>query len=318
MYWNVRTSRGVQRRLEIDGVAQEIDVRSCQSYSTCLVLFQWDSLDHVPVRDAEATGPASPADYFHINSIDEGRDGQLVINSRNTWAAYKVSHDTGRIIWTLGGKHSSFTFKPGAEFAFQHDVRVFGAGDRHVTMFDDEGGPPAVRAQSRGLALRLDLKHRTATVVRRYRHAPALLDYIMGNVQRLPNSHVFVGWGPGNRFSEYGPHGHLLFDARFGGPNSTYRAYRFPWLGTPQTRPAAVASNTSGATRVFASWNGATRVARWRVLGGSTATALRGLGRFAKRMFETAMTVPRRRYFAVQALDRSGHVLGRSPVIRGH
>ena len=41
---------------------------------------------------------------------------------RNTWAAYKVNIATGKVEWTLGGRHSSFKFGPGADFRWQHDV----------------------------------------------------------------------------------------------------------------------------------------------------------------------------------------------------
>ncbi|MFL5822489.1 MAG: arylsulfotransferase family protein [Solirubrobacteraceae bacterium] len=313
--WPVQTPHGKVRQVVVDGVVQEIDIRSCHVGPTCLVLFQWDSLDHVPVRDVHAQRPAKAGDYFHVNSVQQDSDGNLVINSRNTWAAYKVSHDTGRIMWTLGGKHSSFKFGPGAAFAFQHDVRVF-AHDTLVTMFDDEGGPPAVGSQSRGLKLRLDLKTMTATLVSQYVHDPALQAFYMGGVQTLPDSHVFVGWGPQGHFSEFDRHGQLLFDARFVGPDSSYRAFRFPWIGIPATFPSVTASDTDNGTQVYASWNGATEVAAWQVLAGSTPTSLTARGVFSKSDFETAMAISRVRYVAVQALDSANRVIGRSPTIQ--
>jgi hypothetical protein len=226
-----------------------------------------------------------------------------------------VSHDTGKIIWTLGGKHSSFKFGPRATFAFQHDVRVF-AHDTRVTLFDDEGGPPAVGRQSRGLKLRLDRKTMTATLVAQYVHHPPLQSFYMGGMQALPDSHVFVGWGPLGRFSEFGSQGRLLFDARFVGPDLSYRAYRFPWIGTPTTLPSVAASDTGHRTRVYASWNGATEVASWRVLGGHTRDSLTSRGVFGRRDFETAISIRTVRYVAVQALDRSGRVIGRSATVR--
>jgi hypothetical protein len=311
--WPSRTSRGA--KVVIDGVVQEIDIRSCQVDPTCLVLFQWDSLDHVRVSAVHARRAAKTGDYFHVNSIQQDSDGNFVISSRNTWAAYKISQNTGRIIWTLGGKHSSFKFGPGASFAFQHDVRVFDH-DTLATLFDDEGGPPAVGRQSRGLKLRLDLKTMRATLVAQYVHHPPLQSFYMGGVQSLPDSHVFVGWGPLGRFSEFGPHGRLLFDARFVGPDLSYRAYRFPWIGTPTTSPSVAASAAGHRTRVYASWNGATEVASWRVVGGRTRDSLTAQGVFAKREFEAAMSIPGVRYVAVQALNASGHVIGRSATVQ--
>jgi hypothetical protein len=312
VYRRVLTANGFERRLISDSVVQEIDLRSCQRYSTCLVLFQWDSLDHVPVSESRYPGPSSSADYFHVNSAQEDGDGNLIIDSRDTWAVYKVNHQTGRIIWALGGKHSSFTFGPGAAFAFQHNVRV-SHHDRVVTMFDDEGGPPAVRPQSRGLKLRLDFKHMRATLVRQYVHTPALQEYVMGSMQQLPNADVFLGWGPSGYFTEYDRSGHVVFDARFAGPDSSYRAYRFSWTGRPATSPDIAASTTAGHTQVYASWNGATDVASWRVLGGERRGRLHPLRVAPRRGFETNIATARKRYVAVEALDRSGRVLGRSP-----
>jgi hypothetical protein len=315
VYRTVATAHGRARRLEIDSVVQELDIRSCQLYRTCLVLFQWDSLDHVPVRDSEYPGPSSRADYFHVNSVQEDAGGDLIIDSRDTWAVYKVNHQTGRIIWTLGGKHSNFTFGRSARFAFQHDVRVSGPNDEVVTMFDDEGGPPAVRGQSRGLKLRLDFKRMRATLVRQFVHTPSLQEYVMGSVQRLANSDLFVGWGPSGYFSEYDRAGHLVFDARFAGPDSTYRAYRFNWTGSPAAPPDIAASVVANRTHVFASWNGSTKVAAWRVLGGSIRARLRRLRVVPKRAFETSIATRALAYVAVEALDHSGHLLGRSATI---
>jgi hypothetical protein len=75
-------------------------------------------------------------DAYHLNSIELLGDGSFVASMRNTWAAYKVSIATGRIEWTLGGKHSTFAFGAGARFQWQHDAAVY-PGTPLVTVFDD-------------------------------------------------------------------------------------------------------------------------------------------------------------------------------------
>jgi hypothetical protein len=66
------------------------------------------------------------------------------------------------------------------------------------------------------------------------------------------------------------------------------------------------------------SWNGATRVSSWRVLEGSSANRLRPVLSSPRGGFETTFSVPLRgRFFAAQALDRGGAVLGTSPTLRG-
>ena len=49
----------------------------------------------------------TPYDYFHVNSIQQDTDGNLVVSGRNTWTVYKLTTN-GSVIWKLGGKHSSF------------------------------------------------------------------------------------------------------------------------------------------------------------------------------------------------------------------
>jgi hypothetical protein len=69
---------------------------------------------------------------------------------------------------------------------------------------------------------------------------------------------------------------------------------------------------------VYASWNGATTVAGWRVLAGESENALAPVASGAFSGFETALAVPGApSYVAVQALDAAGNVLGSSPTIAG-
>jgi Arylsulfotransferase (ASST) len=59
---------------------------------------------------------------------------------RNTSAIYKVNRETGQIMWTLGGKTSSFKMGAGTRFWEQHDALMH-PGEQ-MTIFDDEGAPP--------------------------------------------------------------------------------------------------------------------------------------------------------------------------------
>jgi hypothetical protein len=69
--------------------------------------------------------------------------------------------------------------------------------------------------------------------------------------------------------------------------------------------------------RVFASWNGATEVARWQVLAGSSEDALRGVASKARNGFETEITARTdASLVAVRALGRKGQVLGTSRAVR--
>jgi hypothetical protein len=314
VYWDATSVRGPKRETVLDAVVQEIDI------PTGLVLFQWDSLDHVPLTATYAKVPnphtRNPFDYFHVNAAEEDDDGNLLISARNTWAIYKVNHETGQIMWTLGGKQSSFRLGPGASFAFQHDARVRAANDLFITIFDDGAGPPAIERQSRAIKLILDLKHMTARLVAQHEHG--LLANFEGSDQQLPDRDDFVGWGQQPYFSEYDPHGKLIFDGRFVDTNSSYRAFRFQWNAIPAT-PPSIEYTAGSHPAVAASWNGATTVSAWRVLGGDGPSSLAPVTTTRKTWFETWIplrTAPR--YVAVQALDGHGHVLGTSPVVTGH
>jgi hypothetical protein len=313
VYMDASAEGGSKHKIVLDAVAQEIDI------PTGLVLFQWDSIDHVALSDGYTPppeSPGSPFDYFHINAIDQDDDGNLVISARNTWAAYKVDHQTAQTIWTLGGKHSSFKMGAGTAFAFQHDVRIRARNDAVVTMFDDGAGPPVAHTQGRGLKLKLDLKRRTATLASQDQHSPALLPFFEGNYEQLAGGGAFVGWGQQPYFTEFDAHGRQIFDGRFVGFDSTYRAYRLPWSGAPASPPSLAATGGKTPT-VYASWNGATDVSSWRVLGGATATSLKSVASSRGRGFETAIQLSKaQRYVSVEALSRSGHVLRTSRTLR--
>ena len=126
---------------------QEINI------STGKVLFQWNAADHVPYQDSEQPRPASaatPWNWFYINAVHLDTDGNLLISARYAWAVYKVNLRTGKIIWVLGGKHSTFRLKAGPGqvldkageiFAYQHDPEAIGHNE--YTLFDDESGGSA-------------------------------------------------------------------------------------------------------------------------------------------------------------------------------
>jgi hypothetical protein len=306
-----------------DTLMQQLDLK------TGLVMYEWHSLDHVPLSDSYASARhasrTTPYDYFHINSIDVQPEGDLLIDARNTWAAYDVDAHSGQVRWRLGGRRSSFTLRAGARTAYQHDARR--QADGTITFFDN-GATPAVHPQSRALELRLDRAAGTASVVREAVHpGKALVAGSQGNLQALADGNWMVGWGESPYVSEFSPSGALLLDAHLPSTYESYRAYRLSWSGQPSDSPAfAVTRSRGGATdrvpgsaTVYASWNGATRLASWRVLAGPSPSRLAPVASAAKSGFETAVAVPKLApgaYVAVQALDATGAVLGASPAKR--
>jgi hypothetical protein len=291
-----------------DCVVQELDIRTGQ------LLWEWHMLGHVPLNASLAGTPGTlPDDYCHLNSIQELSDGNLLISARNTWAVYEIDKQTGGVIWTLGGRYSSFHIGPGANFEWQHDAEL--TGDT-LSLFDD-GDYPQEEGQSSAKILRLNTTTMTVSLLHRYTHGPPVLAPYEGNVQVLPDHDVFVGWGEQPEFSEYTPGGKQILTGALPLGISSYRTYRFPWHGFPVTRPSlAITPRANGTVLVSASWNGATEVAAWRVLGGSRLRLLHRVDTVTRTGFETRIALASEpRYLAVEALGAHGKVLGTSRVL---
>lgn len=304
---------GTRRGAYWFGAVQEVDI------ATGRLLFQWRCDQHVPFSASyHGPPPADPRsqwDYFHINSIAvDPVDNNLWISSRNTWTIYKVDRRTGQVIWRLGGRENEFTMGPGTHFAFQHHVVPHPGG--HVTIFDNEGGPPNEASQSRGLVLAVDEQRRKVSLVRQYHHRPAVLSPALGSVQTLTDDGAFVGWGDSSWFTEYDRSGHVVLDGRLAPGTLSYRAFEVQWLGQPPTRPAIALSRSRGHAVLHVSWNGSTEHRHWQVLGGAAAGQLAPLKVAAADQFETAITVQRPpAWLAVEALDAAGNTLGRSKAV---
>jgi hypothetical protein len=225
----------------IDGVVQEIDIR------TGKVLFSWNSADHVPYGQSEQPLPTSAStawDWFHINAVKLTSDGNLLIDARNTWTAYKVSSRTGQILWQLGGKASSFKLQAAAGqtldnagkiFAWQHDTEQVGRST--YTVFDNESagvantgvGSTSEFDFARAVTIRLNDRARTATLVASDNQPEGQVATSQGNAQRLRDGGEFVGWGILPYISQFDAAGTLVFNAEFPTGVNTYRAYFLPW-----------------------------------------------------------------------------------------
>jgi hypothetical protein len=305
-----------------DGVFQELDLR------TGLVRREWHALDHVGLSDSYSSPVTAtdewPFDYFHVNSLDPLANGTILVSARNTSTLYELGQQTLQVNVRIGGRHSTVKLGPGAATAYQHDASELpGGGD--ITVFDN-GGVPKVHPQSRGLLLSINPQTGTDTLLQQFTHPTPISSGSQGNIQSLPGGDFFVGWGPVPDVSEFSLSGQLLFDAHMPPRYQSYRAFRFPWTGTPSEPPAVVQAPipagepgaSSGGLDVYASWNGATQVASWRVFGGASAKTLAPVASAPHSGFETTIPTPRAYpYIAVQALGPAGEVLGTSKIIKG-
>jgi hypothetical protein len=307
------------RGAALDTVVQEIDIK------TGLVLFEWHAFDHVRLRDAFNPYQKHHAfDFAHANAVYEEANGNFLISVRNASAALEVDRATGKTVYRIGGKRPTLPMQPQAFFVAQHSINRTKRGA--ITIFDNGAGAPPKDGRftgrpSRGLVLRQPkpvpgLPPSPIFVEHELKPDTPRRTFSQGNVQELENGGFFVGWGGDQPwFSEFSPDGQLVYDAHLV-PKSldTYRAYRLRWTGRPDYPPRIAARGST----VYASWNGATNVHRWQVLGGSNRNDLKPIGgEHARTDFETAIHVPGSpTYVAVRALAKDGMTLGTSRAVK--
>jgi hypothetical protein len=308
---------GGPARPVFDAIVQEVDL------ATGLVLFEWHSLGQVGLDEAVVPTPKPadqmPFDYVHPNSVAVTLDGDLLLSARHTSALYKLDRVTGLVEWRLGGKRSDFAVGPGATFGYQHDARQ--QQDRSYTIFDNAASNnDEIAEHSRGIVLRLDERRMTAELADEFIGTPWLARS-QGSMQRLGHEGYLVGWGSEPALTEFGADGDIRLELLMpnhgpGAIANSYRAYRFEWIGRPDTRPAVVAARSDAGVTVNVSWNGATEVARWRLHTGSTPDDLVPTAARRRSGFETTlMAPPSATYVLAEALAADGSVLGRSATV---
>jgi hypothetical protein len=286
----------------IDSGLQELDIASGR------VLMHWSGLGRIALDESYRQPITSPYDYLHLNSIDVGADGNLLVSGRHTWTLYRIDRDSGAILTRIGGKRSDLVVGRDAAFAWQHDA--LWRDQQTITLFDD-----SAQAQSRALVLALDGSR--VRLARAYAHQPGLLATAEGSMQTLPNGDVLVGWGTQPWVTEFSAGGDRRFDGRFRGGGTTYRAFRESWVGRPTDRPAVAVQQLDKGLHAWVSWNGSTETAAWLARGSATADAAgRELVRVPRTGFETRIPLGAPpRYLRITALDANGAVLGASDLV---
>lgn len=294
-----------------DSVVQEIDVK------TGLVMWEWHALGHIPLADSHNPVPSSgyPWDYVHINSIDPGSAGDVLLSARNSWALYDVDMRTGSFRWQIGGPHSTMRQGPGTVTYWQHDAEFQPRG--LISVFDNGSTPPLER-ESRGLLLRPDPSRHAVTLVKQLVNpSRRLLAEAQGNLASLPGGRWLMGYGNLPDFTEYDSTGRVLLDGTLGEGVQDFRTFLSPWSGHPTTLPAIVAHRSGGAVTAQTSWNGATEVASWEMLAGSSPSSLSAIATVPKHGFETTLQASTSApYVATRALDQAGQPLSSSEAVK--
>jgi len=308
---NLAPLHGSSQGVLTDSVVQEIDVK------TGLVMWEWHALGHVAVGESRHEVPksVSPWDYVHVNSVDPGSHGDLLLSARSTWAMYDVDLHSGAIRWRLGGTHSSFHGSTGTRTYWQHDAEWQPGG--LISVFDNGSTPPKEK-QSRGLLLEPDTSTHTVVLRKQFTNpSRTLLATSQGNLLSLPGGNWLMGYGGLPDFTEYDSSGHVLLDGTLGKNVQDFRTYLAPWTGHPGGSPSVAVVHSGSGLSVSASWNGATEVASWRVLAGASPSSLTPVADAAAAGFQTTIAAATGGpYVQVQALDSSGAVLGTSAAVK--
>ena len=198
-------------------VIQELDVHKN-------VIFQWRSIDYIPLTDTYQNITRANFPSIHVNTIElDATDGSIILSCRASSNVIKISRVTGEVIWRLCGKQNEFTFINEHEenapryFKFQHDARRYPNGN--LSLFDNGvNRNDTERTYSRAVEYALDEENKTATMVWEYRNDPDFLAKSAGNAIRLANGNTLIRWGAasssGNAaaMTEVDPNGQLVYE----------------------------------------------------------------------------------------------------------
>jgi arylsulfate sulfotransferase len=186
-------------------------------------------------------------DWLHGNSLQLTPDGSILYSARHLDWVIKIDYHNGAgdgtVLWRLGkdGDFQIASSDPSPWFSHQHDAN-FEADGTTLLVFDDGNARFATdkNAHSRGQALSIDEKNRTATLL--LNADLGSYSQALGSAQKLPNGDyhfddgfIFVvdSSGKANTIAqsvEVDQNGKLVYGIQFAGPE--YRSIRMRDLYT--------------------------------------------------------------------------------------
>jgi hypothetical protein len=190
--------------------------------------FQWNAFDHFSLADLDpALRAGRTVNFTHGNSLDFDAAGHLVLSFRSLNEVTWVDVGTGSVLGRMGGLANQFAFdEAGLPYVRQHGARAL--PDGRVVLLDNLGQQDGSRAEQYAIdwAQRRAIRERAA--------APALptTAVLGGAVQVLPDGHLLVAYGNGNRVQEYDGAGQVAWEIH-GDAGYVYRATRIASLYRP-------------------------------------------------------------------------------------
>lgn len=156
------------------------------------VVWQWDGTDHPELYANSVEGNnyqniTDIQDYAHMNSmfVDQ-KDNNVICSFRNLDQVIKINRQNGEIIWTLGGKNSSFQLSENEKFLRQHNATY---NDNKLLLFDN--GEISTRMSSRVVEFQLDETNKTILNFSSYNLPVAFTQY-MGSVRKSTTENIYI------------------------------------------------------------------------------------------------------------------------------
>lgn len=234
----------------IGSVIQELDKdKNC--------LFQWRSLDHIPLLNTFSNTQNASFEHVHANSYHLDTDGNMLVSFTASFQIVKIDMITGDILWRFGGPGNEFKILNDDDylpfhFSMQHDIKRLPNGN--FLFFDN--GFAKFTPSSRAVEFEVDEENKIATKVWEYRRNPDIAAFAMGSAQRLNNGNTLINWGiifdgEHRTVTEVTPEGEVVYELSLPTESYSYRGLKYE---LPACRPVAdvtVAEAWAGNTYKF-------------------------------------------------------------------
>jgi len=197
--------------------------------------WSWSALEHLSLLESSrwysllkaSTPPGEGIDMFHMNSVQEAPDGNLIVSVRYADAVYKIRKSDGRILWKLGGIATPESLAVhgddehnGQTFAGQHDARLQVNGQ--LTVYDNGSG-------INGRAPRA-----TRWTINQTTHDAYLIEQLVdpqikwsaagGSARQMDDGSWLVAWCHQPNIRAYSAQHKKLWEFKFLAPGRPYRA----------------------------------------------------------------------------------------------
>jgi len=227
---DLRRFGGPKRAAIVSAEVQEVDPAG-------KVVWRWNSRGHISLREtgrwwrSVLSNPRrrlhrEAFDPVHINSIEPGKHGEVIISTRHTDAVYGIDRATGEIKWKLGGLPTGKSLRVVGDPATrllggQHDARLDRFG--RLTIFDNGKDRPR---RPRVVFYRLDLNQDKAIYKGQLNDPEVKRSHCCGSARELPGGGWLVSWGDNPLVTGFNRQGKIAFRLHL--PASTFRAVPTP------------------------------------------------------------------------------------------